>query len=186
MKNILITLSFIVLLFSSIKGSAQLTKLGGGFSLATSGQYIYNDFEYFNNSIGFDIRAEFDVTKTIKIVPDFQLFLPKTKEYILGGESKTTLLALDLNGHFIIASGKKVDFYAIGGFHIGGWNIKDKHTESIEGEVDNSGFLIDVAANLGAGIEIKITRKLGIFADAKYIVSNSNQLVFTPGLIYEF
>jgi len=186
MKNIIIIVSFFLLFFSSFKGNAQLTKIGGGFSLATGARYLYNDLEYFNKSIGFDIRAEFDVTKNIKIVPDFQIFLPNTFEYPAGGESKTTLLALDLNGHFILASSKKVDFYAIGGFHIGGWNIKDKHIEMTEGEVDYSAFKIDVAANIGAGIEIKITRQLGVFADVKYIVSNSNQLVFTPGLIYEF
>ncbi|MGE0089744.1 MAG: outer membrane beta-barrel protein [Bacteroidales bacterium] len=186
MQKCLSTLVFISFLIASTNGNAQLTKIGGGFSLATGGKYIYNDYEYYNGSIGFDIRAEFDINKSIKIVPDFQIFLPTTSEYILGGESKTTLLTLDLNGHFIIASSKKVDFYGIGGLHLGGWNIEDKHTTMIEDEIDNSAFKIDVAANLGAGVEIKITRQLGIFADLKYIVSNSNQLVFTPGLIYEF
>lgn len=186
MKNCLSTLALIFFLFASVSGHAQLTKIGGGFSLATGGQYIYNGYEYYNSSVGFDIRAEFDITKSIKIVPDIQFYLPNTYEYNQNEESKTTLIAVDLNGHFIIASSRKIDFYAIGGFHVGGWNIEDKHTDLFEGPLDNSAFKIDFAANLGAGIEIKITRHLAIFADIKYIVSNSNQLAFTPGLFYEF
>ena len=165
--------------------NAQLSKIGGGIVLAKGGKFFYNDFEYYNSSFGVDIRGVFDVNSQFQIVPDFQLFLTNTFEYPAGGESNTTLFAFDLNGHFILNPKRKFIFYLLGGFHLGGWNIKDYHEEYRE-PVDYNDFVFDYGVNLGGGIQFKISRKFELFAEIKYPVAKTHQTIFTPGIAYVF
>ncbi|OFX85897.1 MAG: hypothetical protein A2W99_17205 [Bacteroidetes bacterium GWF2_33_16] len=185
MKKIITVIFVIVSVFSGFLVNAQLTKIGGGIVLATGGRYLYNDLEYFNKSFGLDIRGEFDVNKKLKIVPDFQFFLPNTYNFPDGGQSKTTLFTFDLNGHYILNPKKDFRFYFLGGAHCGGWNIKDQRTSTIENEINNSAFKFDFGVNAGAGFMMKINYRLSFFAEVKYIIAKTNQMMFSPGLVYD-
>jgi len=184
MKN-LFAIIIAVLLFSGINANAQLTKIGGGVVIATGGRYLYDGFEYFNKSFGFDIRAEYDLNKKLRLVPDFQIFLPNTFDYTAGGESKTTLYAFDLNLQYILNPKKDFKFYFLGGGHIGGWHIKDKHSSAIGEDIDYSVFKFGFGANAGAGFKMKINYRLSFNAEVKYVIGKSRQMIFTPGFIYD-
>lgn len=183
-KLVIIVLSSITLLFS-VNSFAQLSKIGGGIVIATGAHYLYNDFEYFNKSFGFDLRAEYDLNKKLKLVPDFQIFLPNTFDYTDGGESKTTLYAFDLNLQYILNPKKNFKFYFMGGAHIGGWHIKDQHTSNVVDDIDYSVFKFGFGANAGAGFKMKINYRLSFNAEVKYVIGKSRQMIFSPGFIYD-
>lgn len=181
-----VLLSILFLSVTSLwNAKAQLTKIGGGIVLATGGRYLFNDFEYFNKSFGFNIRSEFDINKKLKVVPDFQIFLPNKFEYPNGGESKTTLLALNINANYILNPKKDFNFYLLGGLHLGGWNIKDSHEEAGGEIVDFNEFKFDYGVNAGGGFKFNINYRLIFFAEVKYTIAKTGQMVFSPGLIYD-
>lgn len=184
MKKIIIII-IVGSLFSSLVSNAQLTKIGGGVVIATGAGYLHNELEYFNKSFGIDIRGQIDINKKLKIVPDLQVFLPNTFEYQTGGESKTTLFTFDLNGHYILNPKKDFKFYFLAGFHSGGWNIKDEHIDAFDHEINNTAFKFDFGANVGAGFQMKINYRLDFFAEVKYVIAKTNQMIFTPGIIYD-
>lgn len=183
--------TFVLIFFSSISllftenTFAQLSKIGGGIVIATGGKYLYNDFEYFNKSFGFDVRAEYDLNKKLKLVPDIQIFLPNTFNYTDGGQSKTTLYAFDLNLQYILNPKKDFKYYFMGGAHIGGWHIIDKHDAVIGDNIDFSVFKFDFGANAGAGFKMKVNYRLSFNAEVKYVIGKSRQLIFSPGFIYD-
>lgn len=184
MKKFFLLISLILLISPFRHAEAQLSKIGGGIVLATGGRYIYNDLEYFNNSFGFNIRAEFDVNKKLKVVPDFHIFLPNKFEYPSGGESKTTLIAFNLNANYILNPKKDFNFYFLGGFHLGGWSLKDQH-EDVDENINYNDFKFDYGVNAGGGIKFKISNRLVFYAEVKYTIAKTNQMVFSPGLIYD-
>jgi hypothetical protein len=185
MKKLVIVFLSSLALFFSTNTFAQLTKIGGGIVIATGGGYLYNELEYFNKSFGIDLRGQFDINKKLKIVPDFQVFLPNIIGLSDGSESKTTLFTFDLNGHYILNPKKDFKFYFLAGIHSGGWSIKDNRTSVIEDEIDVSVFKFDFGANLGAGFQMKINYRLDFFAEVKYVIAKTNQMIFTPGFIYD-
>lgn len=166
---------------------AQFDYFGGGVALSTGGDYKYDGLTYYNKSFGIDVRANYDFSKKLKIVPDFKFYLPNKEPYPSGGESKTTVFVLNINAHYIINSKTrdKYRLYLLGGAHLGGWNINDNHYSStLNKQYDYTVFRFVPGANVGAGMVFPYDSDIMFFAEVKYVISQSNQLVFTPGLLF--
>jgi hypothetical protein len=175
-----------VLMFGN-SAKAQFDYFGGGIAIATGGEYEYDGLPYYNNSFGIDLRASYNYNKKLKIVPDFKIYLPNTEPYPSGGESKTTVYVFNLNAHYILNPRTRNNYhlYLLAGAHIGAWNIKDNHDE-ITRIVDIKTFKFAPGANAGAGMQFVIGNKTLFFAEVKYVIAKTNQMVFTPGLLYSF
>ena len=177
---------FATLIFFNNKSFAQFDYWGGGIVLATGGEYKYDDLPYYNKSFGIDLRLNYDYSKKIKIVPDFKFYIPNKEELVLPGESSTvTVFVLNINAHYILNSRSRDNYrlYLLGGAHVGGWNIKDYHTENT-GVVDVKTFRVVPGVNAGAGMLFPLGSQSFFFAEVKYVLANSRQLVFTPGLLF--
>lgn len=187
MKKFIVLFSLIssVLMFGN-SAKAQFDYFGGGIALATGGEYIHDGYSYYNNSFGIDLRASYDYNKKLKIVPDFKIYLPNKEEFVVG-ESKTTVSVFNLNAHFILNSKTRNSYrlYLLGGAHIGAWNIKDNRA-AMTGTLDINAFKFAPGANAGVGMQFVIGNKTLFFAEVKYIIAKTNQMVFTPGLLYSF
>ena len=186
MKKLVVFVSlFISILIFTNTAVAQFEYAGGGISLATGGKYKYEGLDYNNNSFGIDIRALYDYNKNLKLVPDLKFYLPKKYSYTANGESKTTVLAFNLNAHYILNSRARESYrlYLLAGAHVSAWNIKDDHIE-IARTVDFNVYKFVPGANIGAGMQFPIGGAI-FFAEAKYIIAKTNQLVFTPGILFE-
>ncbi|MEE4197698.1 MAG: hypothetical protein V2I54_08645 [Bacteroidales bacterium] len=183
-----IILTFFLILGIIPLTSAQINKLGGGLTLAMGNNIEYEGLEYTNNSLGLNLRGNYKLNKKMDLVPHLNFYLPQKIEFTLGGESTTTVFALNIDIHYILNYRSRNDFYAylLGGFHGSGWNINDDHISSIEGPIKHQKFLLIPGANLGGGIQFKAGSRTEIFAEAKYILSEAHQLVFTPGIWYHF
>ena len=187
MKKIftLITLLIIIGSFSTVK--AQVECVGGGIVLSTGAKYNYDGLDYMNKSFGFDLRALYNYNKKLHIVPDFKFYLPnKDDETFANGETKVTAFAFNLNAHYILNSRSRDNYrlYLLGGVHVGMWKIKDDHYSDLYNKYyDVNEFKFFPGANVGAGMQFEFGSNLIFFAEAKYVLAKTNQLVFTPGIL---
>jgi len=190
MKKILLIALIIICFGFASKTKAQFDFIGGGIVLATGGEYKLNGYPYYNKSFGINIRASYNYNKKLKIVPDLNIYLPKSEEFATGGSSKTTVVAFNLNGHYIINHKTRESYrvYLLAGAHVSGWSIQDSRTLSFGpvSELEVKEFKFVVGANIGGGMELQVSNQLKFFAEVKYVISTSKQLAFNPGLIYEF
>lgn len=186
------TLYILILLITinSYNANAQFDYIGGGIALSTANNgYTLNGYEYFNKTFGFDIRMSYDFSKKLKIVPDFKIYLPNEDSYVYnnGGFTKTTVFAFNLNAHFIINHKSRDSYrlYFLAGGHVSAWNIVDQlKTNFVTNDIKEFKFV--PGANAGAGMQFYLGTRFIFFAEAKYVISQSHQLVFTPGLLYNF
>ena len=186
-KILLLFLLFSATLFLAKNAHAQFNYIGGGIALATGGEYEFDDYLYYNKSFGIDLRASYDYNKKLKFVPDFKIYFPNKETFITGGESKTTVIAFNLNAHFILNSKTRSNYhvYLLVGGHVSGWSIKNNLVSDVS-QLDVNEFKVVPGANAGAGMQFNIGSRTLFFAEVKYVISTANQLVFSPGLLYEF
>jgi len=185
-KNILAALTFLFILAAYQQSSAQLNKAGGGLVLAMGNELDY-EAGYTNNSLGLNVRANWSLGKKFDLVPDLTFYLPKNNQFADGGESVTTVYALNVNFHYILNYRTRSNFYIylLGGVHAGGWHIKDNHYSDILGKTYDLNTLRFVpGANLGGGIQFKIGHKTEVFAEVNYLISETSQLIFIPGVLF--
>lgn len=185
-KNLLIVLLASFFIYTK-PAKAQFDYVGGGVVLTTGSDYKHDGLLYYNKSFGIDARVNYDYSKKLKIVPDFKFYLPNRESYPSGGESKTTAFVLNINAHYIINSKTrdKYRLYLIAGAHFGGWNIKDNHySTTLNKQYDFTVFKFVPGANVGAGMVFPYDSNIMFFAEVKYVVAQTNQLVFTPGLLF--
>ncbi|MCB2197391.1 MAG: porin family protein [Bacteroidetes bacterium] len=187
MKKILITLIVLTAIIGSKPVRAQFESFGGGIALATGGKYEYDDgLDYSNKSFGFDLRAVYDFNKKLDIVPDIKFYLPNKTEYN-NGSDKVTAFAFNLNLHYILNPRSRDNYrvYILGGAHVGMWQIKDDHYSDVYNSFyDINEFKFFPGANVGAGMQLSFNDRFMFFAEAKYVLAKTNQLVFTPGFLF--
>ena len=188
-KTVLFFSAFIAIMFSTNSVNAQFDYIGGGIALTTGGEYEFDNYYYYNKSFGIDLRASYDYNKKLKFVPDFKFYLPNKDVFMTGGESKTTVFAFNLNAHYILNSKTRSNYhvYLLFGGHISGWSITNNLVSSVGlPQLDVKEFKFVPGGNAGAGMQFNIGTRTLFFAEVKYVISKANQLVFSPGLIYEF
>jgi len=185
MKNILGAILILMCISLSHKSQAQFDYIGGGLALATGSEYLYDGYSYYNKSLGIDLRANYDYSKKIQIVPDLKFFLPNKEKFMIGGEASTTVIAFNLNAHYIINAKSRDNYriYFLGGAHVSGWSIKDNRVALTE-TLDVKEFKFVPGLNVGAGMQFPLGTQLLFFAEVKYVISQANQMVFTPGILF--
>lgn len=188
MKRFFTLIVLLVLAVGLKTSNAQFEYAGGGINLTTGSKYNYDGFDYKNNTFGIDLRAVYDYSKKLQIVPDFKFYLPKKDKSFVTGESKTTVYALNINAHYILNSRARESYrlYLLAGAHVSAWNIKDDHVPGVGSTqpLDVDVFKFFPGANVGAGMTFPINSGIIFFAEAKYTVAKTNQLVFTPGVLF--
>ncbi|HRW63319.1 MAG TPA: outer membrane beta-barrel protein [Bacteroidales bacterium] len=188
-RTLLLLTAVLTFLLLNITSNAQFNYIGGGIALATGGEYEFKENLYYNNTFGIDLRASYNINKKYKLVPDIKFYLPKKESFEgTGGESKTTVVAFNLNLHYITNPRKDYKLYLLAGAHVGGWIIKDNHIPAVgpQDPLDINEFKIVPGGNVGGGMQFNVGNRTLFYAEIKYVISKAHQLVFSPGLIYEF
>lgn len=195
MKKIFILLT--ILFITTAVSNGQFTKLGGGLGF-TSG-YPFHDVGYDYNKSGHlyaSAKGIIELSLPFHLCPSVTFFLPhvtKTSDPFYQNTYKVSTLMFDINGHYVVNSLNRFEFYALAGFDVLlAWE-KEIHktlsaspfTETSK-EQDNA-----LGLNIGAGADIKITEQIDLFAEAKYVIygkgklffSNYNQVMVTAGVL---
>jgi opacity protein-like surface antigen len=199
MKKLLILLFLSVSAFILSKG--QTIEIGGGPGIST-GFPFYNLSNSYNRSGNFNITLKgfYKTNKPLGFSPSLTFFIPNvTRQSQTLEERKITINAMmfDFNGHYSFTSFERFDFYGLTGFDIllaskkevitydsdPVTHLKTTYTSKVN---DNAlGF------NAGAGASVKITEKIDLYAEARYLLftkyklffSNYNQVVVNAGVL---
>lgn len=163
-----------VLAVTSVAAFAQDGKLSVGLNV---GYGSASDLE----QLSFGVRASYDITEAIAIVPSFNYYLPKT-ETMEGCDLKLNVWDINCDFHYNALNKENFKLYPLAG-------ITYMHAKAtVEGygaSADESNGKLGV--NLGVGAQFNISPNLAIHPELKYqIIDETNQLVPSVALMYKF
>jgi len=177
-------LPFLIIISVSSISNAQLTKVGGGLTYGTG-------FHFNNETIGQQadlhkgpnpgifITGIYELNLPFHFAPSFTYFFPRTNEIALPsfGKTRVSEMMFDLNGHYVFNSLDKFEFYGLAGLNVTLAKLKWLGTSS-------SGSDNALGLNIGAGTYMKMTEKLDLYGEVKYIVSKYDQLMINVGVLF--
>jgi hypothetical protein len=180
MKKFNLTLILMFSLFTL--ATAQFTKIGGG--LALSSGFPFHNMEWNYNKSGkvaASFKSIYEISLPFHLSPSFTIFYPNITKTI-SEKTVVSSIMFDINGHYVFNSLDKFEFSGLAGFDI--LFAKKKHTISgnpSDTESDNA-----LGLNIGAGTYIKMTEKLNLYGEAKYVFNNKyNQFMLNIGILVE-
>lgn len=182
MKKINILFILAILSFSAVNG--QFTKVGGGLSYGT-GFHFHNETTGSGADLhrgpfaGIFMTGIYELNLPIHIAPSFTYFIPRTNEVLQGTfteKTRVSAMMFDLNGHYVLNSLDRFEFYGLAGLNI--TFAKLKWLRSASSGTDNA-----LGLNLGVGTYMKMTEQLDLLVEAKYIVSKYDQLMLNIGIL---
>lgn len=175
---------FLISLITCSVTFGQFTKAGGGFGYSSGFQF--HDMPWDANTSGhFDIALKgiYQLKPSIQIAPSIMYLLPHiTKESTLGEEITTTVstMMFDINGQYIFNALDRFEFYGLAGLDILLSNKKEVYSspETTNREEDNA-----LGLNIGVGSYMKVTEKVSLYGELKYIVSKYDQFMVNLGVL---
>jgi opacity protein-like surface antigen len=176
MKKIFILITILIITVSVSNG--QFTKLGGGLGF-TSGYPFQNTTGDYNKSghLYVSLKGIVELSLPFHLSPSITFFAPHVTKISPGRYTVSTLM-FDVNGHYVVNSLDKFEFYGLAGFNILlSWkktvNTYSTFSETTK-EQDNA-----LGLNIGAGANMKITQQIDLFAEAKYVIYGKDKLFFS-------
>lgn len=163
-----LTLFAVITIAFAFNSFAQISA-GGGLVYGTE-----------QETIGFNLRGQYSITESIDVVGGLTFYLPnKEKQTILFAtiESKTTMWAFDVDGHYNFGIIDKLKVYPLAGLNIAGVSVDVNGTKASDTEV---------GLNIGAGANYEISDQLAGFFETKYTIGNYDQVVISFGVLYSF
>jgi len=181
MKKLIV---IILLLISIVTiGNGQFTKVGGGIALSNGFPFHQQTLdENRSGIIAATFKGIYELTLPLHIAPIFTVFYPHiTKDEFM--KTSVSSMMFDINGHYVINSLNRFEFYGLTGLNITLTRKKTVYSGATANipeitERDNA-----LGLNLGIGSYIKIAEQFDIFAEAKYIVSKYDQFILSGGIL---
>jgi len=163
MKKLIIAL--LMFLFLPFAGFSQFTHIGidAGYSSQVK-------------EPGFGLYGIFRVNDEIKLMPNFQYYLPHkiTTEY---GTQEFQWYAINLDGNYIIVDEGIFEGYGLMGLNFS--IIQGEQDEIILGQpFTDKRTLQKAGLNIGAGIRFKISEKVVPFAELRYTIGGKADFTF--------
>ena len=178
MKKLILTFFLMFAVMVIVNG--QFTKIGGGIALS-SGFRFHDQLMTGNRSstIAVSFKGIYKISEPFQISPSFGFFLPHATSEQSSKQTVSSMM-FDINGNFILNPSGSIEFYGLAGIDI--LFTSDKYSSGgspSNKETDNA-----LGLNLGIGTCLKISEKLGIYGEAKYIFNdNYNQFIINAGAL---
>jgi len=167
---------------------AQFSGAGGGIGFTTG-------YSFSNQSSGEDrskqlfifMEGIFQLKEAVRLSPSLTFFIPSvTTMTSATEESKISLntIMVDINGHYVFKNTGSLELYGLAGLDIivalrkevvtvtQPDHSTDKNTES-----DNA-----LGLNIGAGGSLKLSERLKLIIEAKYLLSRYDQFMVNAGI----
>lgn len=187
MKKISAILIFAIIIATSTYG--QFTKLGGCAALTSTFQYNNESgSEHRSGFFGPSLTGVYELSLPVHIVPSISYIIPLVhkQELATSGEVTKTYVSsvmFDLDGHYVINSLDRFEFYGLAGLDI---MLVRRKTQYPVGAA-NFTKLVDkdnaIGLNLGAGTYIKMSETIDIYAQIKYLLSKYDQFMLNMGVL---
>jgi hypothetical protein len=170
----------IILMMVPITANGQFTKAGGGLGFTTG--FPFHEQTWDANKSGklnIVLKGIYEINGPLQISPSITWFIPHvTNESTMKTVVSTTMI--DINGHYVFKSLDKFDFYGLAGINLLFAGKKETPSgSSPTKERDNA-----IGLNLGAGTYMRLSEKIDLFVEAKYVVSRYNQFMLNAGLLF--
>ncbi|MDR1198735.1 MAG: porin family protein [Prevotellaceae bacterium] len=129
---------------------------------------------------GIGAKFQYSITDPIRLEGAFTYFLPKT--YGKGiVESKLNMWDISVNGQYLFSLNETLTVYPLAGLGVLGTSYKS--------DVINSASVssTDFGLNVGGGIDFKLTEKLVLCGQVKYMIAGDwSRPIATAGVTYKF
>ncbi|OSY88943.1 hypothetical protein WH52_04570 [Tenacibaculum holothuriorum] len=157
MKKLTFTVLFLIL---SATAFSQ-TKLGA--------QLVYGT----NTEFGAGAKAIFSITDKINLSPSINYYFGKSA----AGVASTSFFEVNADAHYSFESDDKLTFYPLVGLNY----TRSKASVSVLGvSASTSSF----GVNLGGGLNYDLSSSITGLIEAKYVLGNLDQAVFTAGVLF--
>ncbi len=163
LKSLFILVPLTACLLFSQHAAAQFS-LGGG---VTYGEGI--------EEFGVSARAAYAFNESFEMAAKYSYFF---------ADDGVDFSMIDLDTHFTFFGDDSVSVYGLGGLNISIFDFDDVDIPGV-GEID-LGSETELGANVGVGFLVNTSDRLGIFGEAKYVIGDADQFVFTTGLRFGF
>lgn len=114
-----------------------------------------------------------------RVAPGINFFFPQNDDFF-GGDLKTTVWSINIDGNYVFEPGGIVGVYPLVGLNF--------TTVRVKSSSDNGGLFdettvsdTEVGVNIGAGVEFDV-KVIKPFLEFKYVIGNFDQAVFTGGV----
>lgn len=114
---------------------------------------------------GVQFNATLPLTQKVDLAPDVSIYFPGDNNTIYDG-----YWAINLNGHYIFASGARYNGYGLAGLNLSTANYERPHDHATK-----------LGINIGIGGEYRFN-KVSVFGELKYVISRLDQLALAVGL----
>ncbi len=160
--------SFYIALTCSVL-NAQITKIGGGAAYGSGYWFAKTEVaEYRSGHFAGFLEGVYEITKPVQIAASFGYFYPHMEEYTFSKTSVSSMM-FDINGHYVFNPLAGFEFYGLAGLDFLLTWKKDKISgTAMETFTENDNAF---GLNVGAGTYFNLSKKIILFAEAKYVVS---------------
>ncbi|NRB63160.1 MAG: outer membrane beta-barrel protein [Saprospiraceae bacterium] len=131
--------------------------------------------------LGIFARGSYDITDQLRGNATLNFFLGESAGVEGLAAIKTSLWAINLDGHYFLLDQDNFSVYALAGLNIASVRVKFEDNTGFIGNFNSS--TTDLGINIGAGIELPL-EKVFPFAELKYVVGGYDQLTIMLGARY--
>ena len=132
----------------------------------------------------FDLRGSANFSEQIDGAVSINIFLPD-KESAGGFEASLSWWTINLDGHYLFSNTEQSKLYGLAGLNIANIGFETEIPSFFPGggtqKIDGSDT--EIGLNIGGGAEIPFGNLMG-FGEAKYVVSDADQLVIVIGVLF--
>ena len=134
--------------------------------------------------LGLAVKGQYDgIAENIDGSVGLHFFFPDKSDFS-GGELKSSLTTINLDGHYNFDAAESFNIYALAGLNFAIIKVKfDSNTPFVPSSDESES---EIGLNLGAGASTDINETLKGFAELKYTVSDFDQLVIAIGILMAF
>ena len=168
------------LLFISLFLSSVFSFLGGGIALSSG--FPFHNMPFDENKSGviaLSLKGNFKIKTPLHISPSLTVFYPHITQLQTSKTTVTTFM-FDINGHYVFSYLEKFEPYGLAGLNVLFAYKKEATGLTVFKESDNP-----VGINLGVGTYFKLTEKLDLFGEVKYIFSKYDQFMANGGVLFK-
>lgn len=128
------------------------------------------------SELGFTGRVNYDINAQFSVYLGYSRLSSETVETPFFGETTSKLISTDIDVHYHFGQGT-FSPYALAGLN------RRKASTKISGVTASES---EIGANVGVGTLYQLADKINLFGEAKYVISEGDQLVVTAGAMYSF
>jgi outer membrane protein X len=136
---------------------------------------------------GIGAKFQYNITEPVRLESAFTYFFPKTYGIEGIAESKLNMWDISINGQYLFSLNETLTVYPLAGLGILGTSASAEINIGEGIEYESGASSTDFGLNVGGGIDFKLTEKLVLNGQVKYMIAGDwSRPIVSAGLTYKF